>query len=289
MKIGLSSYSLLGAMRRGEMDFLGIMQWIADNGGDHMEAVSMMGDFLGDASFVRSVAEKSKAIGLPIAAYCTGVNLLDKDDPQAQLELAMRHADIAAELGAGLMRCDLVGWSIPKEELTAENFDRDLPVIIEGAGKIADYAARLGLTITVENHGMYLNGGERVRRLIKGVNRENYKCSLDIGNSLCVDEDPIVCVDALLPFAATVHFKDFYIRRADTAPGEGFGIKTPRDYLLRGAIVGHGEVDVRRIMGIIKKSGYSGSVSIEFEGMEDCKLGSKLGMENTRRLAEMNI
>ncbi len=39
MKIGLSTYSLLKAIKAGEMDVLDVVQWIADNGGKHMEIV----------------------------------------------------------------------------------------------------------------------------------------------------------------------------------------------------------------------------------------------------------
>ena len=55
-------------------------------------------------------------------------------------------------------------------------------------------------------------------------------------------------------------------------------------FFLRGAIVGHGDVDMPAVMKTIKESGYDGYLTIEFEGMEDCRLGSRLGMEHTRRL-----
>jgi sugar phosphate isomerase/epimerase len=53
---------------------------------------------------------------------------------------------------------------------------------------------------------------------------------------------------------------------------------------LRGAIVGHGDIDMWKVIEIVKRSGYDGYVSIEFEGMEDCRLGSRIGMENARRI-----
>ncbi|HEY0827561.1 MAG TPA: sugar phosphate isomerase/epimerase, partial [Bacilli bacterium] len=31
-------------------------------------------------------------------------------------------------------------------------------------------------------------------------------------------------------------------------------------------------------------SGYDGYLSVEFEGMEECKLGTRIGLENTVRL-----
>ena len=37
-------------------------------------------------------------------------------------------------------------------------------------------------------------------------------------------------------------------------------------------------------MKIVKRSGYDGYLTVEFEGMEDSKIGSKIGMDNVRRL-----
>jgi hypothetical protein len=39
MKVGLSSYSLLAALKKGEMTILDAIQWVAENGGEHMELV----------------------------------------------------------------------------------------------------------------------------------------------------------------------------------------------------------------------------------------------------------
>jgi sugar phosphate isomerase/epimerase len=34
----------------------------------------------------------------------------------------------------------------------------------------------------------------------------------------------------------------------------------------------------------VKQSGYDGYISVEFEGMEDCQTGSRIAMDNVRRL-----
>jgi len=286
MKIGLSSYSLMGALRSGEMTFFDIIQWIKDSGSEHMEIVSFMGQFLDD-DFVKQTNEKLAQTGMRVSAYCTGINTLAKDDLEAQMDLGFKNIDAANKLGARVMRCDLAGWNIPRDELGIDFFDRDLPALAEGARRLAQYAKQYGMAITVENHGMYVNGGERVRRLITAVGMPNYKCTLDVGNFLCVDDDPLVGVDNLLPFSAAVHFKDFYIRRNPNAVGDGFGITTPRGYLLRGAITGHGDLDVALIMQRIRDFGYDGDIAIEFEGMEDCLKGSKISLDNVRRIATM--
>jgi sugar phosphate isomerase/epimerase len=122
-----------------------------------------------------------------------------------------------------------------------------------------------------------------VIRLVQAVGRPNYKTTLDVGNFLCVDEDPVDAVRKNIPFASMVHLKDFYYRPADRDPGEGW-FPTASGNHLRGAIVGQGDIDMWKVIEVVRKSGYDGYVSIEFEGMEDCRLGSKIGMENARRI-----
>jgi len=87
-----------------------------------------------------------------------------------------------------------------------------------------------------------------------------------------------------IPYAATVHFKDFYIRPYYENPGEGEWFRTVHNNYIRGAIVGHGDINIREIIKLVKGSGYDGYLTIEFEGMEDCQVGSKIGMDNVRRL-----
>jgi sugar phosphate isomerase/epimerase len=82
-----------------------------------------------------------------------------------------------------------------------------------------------------------------------------------------------------------VHFKDFYRRSPQSDLGEGW-FKSKAGYFLRGSIVGQGDIDIPSAVKIIKGSGYDGFVSIEFEGMEDCKTGSRIGMQNLRRYFE---
>ena len=43
---------------------------------------------------------------------------------------------------------------------------------------------------------------------------------------------------------------------------------------------------MKEVLRVIKKSGYDGFISLEFEGMEECKMGTMIGLQNIRRLWE---
>ena len=56
------------------------------------------------------------------------------------------------------------------------------------------------------------------------------------------------------------------------------------EYMLRGSIVSQGDLDIPHTIETLKKSGYDGYVSIEFEGMEDCSTASAAGMTAAKYL-----
>ena len=283
MKIGLSSYSLHQAMSSGEMTILDTIQWVADQGADHIEIVPIGFNLENNDQLVKEIREKAENVGIEISHYLIGGNFIieDKEAFQQEIERVKKHVDIANALGVKLMRHD-VAWRA-KEDASIVQFEKDLPKLVDACQQIADYASQYEITMSIENHGFYVQASDRVQRLIHEVDRSNFKTTVDIGNFLCVDEDPVSAVKKNIAFASMVHFKDFYIRPSYEDPGEGWFQTTAGNYL-RGAIVGQGDINIREIVRVIKNSGYNGYVSIEFEGMEECKRGSKIALANVRRL-----
>jgi len=299
MKIGLSIYSLYKEIRAGILTVEEAIDLIADFGAEHVELVDFVVEFAEHPDRIDAVVARCRARNLPISAYCVCADVLDMDADAADKETRriIDHIDIARKLGAKILRSDLSKWGRPPEANAIEIFEKSMPRLTETCCKLADYAKPHGITVTVENHGTFINGGDRVRRLITAVGRENFRCTLDVGNSLCVDEDPAVCAKILLPFAATVHFKDFVYRTdgvacgADGPPAFRLANWMTTNYgnFLKGTIVGDGDVDVVGLMRLIRKAGFDGDVAIEFEGMENCREGSRISLENVKRYRELAI
>lgn len=286
MKVGLSTYSLVRLIRGGEMTPTEAIRWIADNGGEHVEIVPFGFDLVGNDELVEDMRKTAEDVGIELSNYAILANLIqyDEDIYEEEIDRVCTHVDIANKLGVKLMRHDVSAFSREPEENVISNFRRDFPKMVEACTIIADYADQYGITTTVENHGFYVNGSDRVQALIEAVDRPNFKSTLDVGNFLCVDEDPLVGIKKNLPYTVMVHFKDFYVRPAHRDPGKGAWFRSNHGNYLRGAIVGQGDIDVWQAMKMIKDAGYDGYISIEFEGMEDCKEGSKIGMDNVRRI-----
>lgn len=286
MKLGVSTYSLSRAVRAGEMDVLGIMDWIKDLGGTHVEVVPVGFDLMENPELIDQIVAKAQELDLEISNYAIGANFVKDSDAEfdEEIEKVKKHVEIARQLGVKIMRHDVASRPVP--EATIQQFEEDLPKLVQACQEIADYAAQYDITTSVENHGRYLQASDRIQRLIHAVNRPNYKTTIDTGNFLCVDEDPVSAVKKNLPYTSgIIHLKDFYYRPAHLNPGEGW-IVTSNDNFLRGSIFGQGDIDVRQVLSAIKAADFDGYLSLEFEGMEECKQGTKIGFENILRLWE---
>ena len=284
MKIGLSSYSLSRAIASGQLGVLEAIDWIANAGGEHMEVVPGGAWDIHVPGLPAKLVARAKEAGIDLSSSTIGANFIQPDADARAKEVARlkSEVDIAGELGVKFMRYDAGYRPIP--EATVENFEKDLPVVADCCREVAAYAAKYGITCSVENHGYHFQNCERVHRLVDMVNLPNYRTTLDVGNFLCADGDPVASVKTNIGIASFIHFKDFFLRTAGNPPiGEGWS-RTKAGHYLRATVIGHGSVELVPIVKIIKESGYDGYVSIEFEGKEDCLWACKVGLDNAKQL-----
>ena len=298
MKIGMSSYCLDREIEQGRMTLFECIDWAARQGADCLELVPfafrfddpMTGKI--DAALIKSVRRRAQDAGIELVNYSVLADLCREGDALAAEKARIRHEiDIAAELGVPRMRHDVTAFRRPLAQNTLTDFDRWLPVLAESAKRVTEHAKKLGVMTLIENHGFFANGCDRVERILNAVNDDNYGLLLDTGNIICVDEDPSAAALALAPLTRMIHLKDFYIRKRD--PGDttqfdcgGHWFRSKAGKYLRGAILAQGDLDIYEILGTIKHSGYDGDIAIEFEGLEDGRYATGVGISNARRIWE---
>lgn len=234
-------------------------------------------------SFATRVREECERLGLQVRNYAVSADFLNGSFGSlgAEVERLKEEVKVAEILNSPFMRHD-VTWGLPKGEKGVRNFDDALPVLIKACRAVTEYAEQKGIKTMTENHGYFCQDSERIERLVAGVNHPNFGVLLDIGNFLCVDEDPGKAVGRLVPYVFHVHVKDFHIRSGELPdPGEGWFMNRGGNYL-RGAIIGNGDVPVVQCIKIMKKAKYEGILSIEFEGLEDHLTGISIGANNLR-------
>jgi sugar phosphate isomerase/epimerase len=284
MKLGVSSYSFCKLVGK-ELSQLDIIPKTKEMGFDVIE-FSTLALPPGETAltFAPRVREACDRVGLPIANYTIGADFLNGSGGnwQAEVERLKDEVRVAKILGAPGMRHDATrGFAAGTGG--GRGFADALPTLIKGCRGVTAFAADLGIRTMVENHGFFCQDSERVEALVNGVNHPNFGWLADMGNFLCADEDPARALGRAMPYAIHVHAKDFHIKPGTASnPGQGW-FRTRAGNYLRGAIIGHGEVPIAQCIGIMKRAGYDGVLSIEFEGLEDPLKGIALGLENLRR------
>lgn len=284
MKIGVSSYSFQQLISSGKETQLSIMKLAKEIGFDGIEFIDLSPENgMSEAEYAALLKEESEKLSLPITAYTISANLLSDAGLDAEVERICRKVDIAEILGAKVMRHD-AAWGMPENMKKSAGFEQILPVLADGCRRVTEYAQTKGIVTCIENHGFFCQDSERVEKIITSVGNPNFGVLLDIGNFCCVDENSAHATGRLAPFIKHVHAKDFHIKNGNGLnPGKGF-FKSRGGNYLRGSIIGHGDIPVMQCISIAKASGYDGYVSIEFEGLENCLDGIKIGFENLKNM-----
>lgn len=275
MKICVSSYSFSQYVSAGKLNQVTVLDQAKELGFDGIEYAT---DKKTIESHIPAIVEKSRDLDLPIVCYLTSADFVNRDF-ETEVARVCEEVDIASALGAKLMRHDTT-WAFPK----GATFEDILPIIADGCRRVTEYAKTRGIRTMVENHGLLVQDSARVVALYRAIGSDNFSLLADMGNFMCADENSAVALGNVLPYAAHIHAKDFIFKSGDGEnPGEGFFGTRAGNYL-RGTIVGHGVVPVAQCLKLIKRAGYEGWLSLEFEGMEDCITGCRVGLANLRRM-----
>ena len=289
MQIGVSSYSFSRLVGAGVMEQMAVISKAKEIGFDVIEfskiAVPTGKTLHAYAAELRAEAER---LGIAIVNYTIGADFLKGSDGDlpAEIERVKGEVDVAAILGVPGMRHDASsGW--PAHHTGPKSFEAALPRLAEGCRAVTEYAATKGIKTMVENHGWFCQESIRVEKLVTAVDHPNFGVLIDMGNVLCADDEPATAVSRLMPYAFHCHAKDFHVKAGtEVAPGQGWFESRGGNYL-RGAIIGHGNVPVWQCLKLMRREGYQGVLSIEYEGIEDVLMGIQMGHDNLRRMVAM--
>ena len=281
MKIGVSSYSFAQYMNETKANYFQIIDLAKEMGFDAIEFIDLKLEVQPAeslAALAKQIRDYCEQKELPIAAYTVGADFLNHEN---EVQHIKEQIDLAAILGAPVLRHDAF-WSMPEGMTWRQAVEKVAPLIRE----VTEYAAEKGVRTCTENHGLILQDAERVEELIRTVNSPNYGWLVDMGNFLCADDNPLRAVPIAAPYAFHAHVKDFIFKSfADDDPGDGW-IHTRNGNYIRGTVAGHGVVPIRKCLSILKKAGYQGVVSYEFEGHEQNLPALKNALKFIRKAAE---
>ena len=281
MKLSVSSYSFEQYTKEGKMTLLDCVSKAKEMGFDAIEFITLPGDtFEEKKELARKIKEEADKVGIEINAYTVGACLYydTKEENDDQVEKLKNHLDIAKILGAKVMRHDVCA-KLGKTG-ASRSFDLMLPTIADNARRVTEYGQSLGIKTCTENHGHIAQDSDRVERLFNAVNHDNFGLLVDMGNFLCVDENPVTAVSRLAPYAIHAHAKDMVVRNKPFRIG---GVMTRGGNYISGSVVGEGDVPIEQCIRILKKAGYDEYLSLEYEARGDCIEGIAKGLRNLRQ------
>ncbi|MFI5340834.1 MAG: sugar phosphate isomerase/epimerase family protein [Candidatus Methylomirabilales bacterium] len=230
--------------------------------------------------------------GLTFAAITPYTTDLNSPDPQvaaAHQGLLLRAIEIAHALGAGCVRT-YAGRETGGPG-RAERFSR----LVEAVRGPAEVAAKAGVHLGFENHFNTLgDSAKRTVEVVQAVNHPAVGIVYDQGNlTMLGAEDYRETVPLQAPYLIHVHVKDLRFKETPPERISGAVEALPADEKATVSLpVGEGILPWRQIVTELKRTGYDGWLSIEYERrwypevLPPAEIGMKAGAEAVRRILE---
>jgi len=180
---------------------------------------------------------------------------LDPATRQKAVENHYKWVDAAKFLGCKTIRVNAAGKGAKEAVGDAA---------VDGLSKLTDFAKAQNINVIVENHGGYSSDGKWLAEVMKKVNSPYCGTLPDFGNfkiSPTEQYDLYQGVEELMPFAKGVSAKTFNFDAKGDEPN----------------------IDYYRLFDMIKKTGWTGIVGIEYEGD---KVSESEGIMLTKKLLE---
>lgn len=277
IKISLAEWSLHRALEAGKIDHLDFPSIAMKD--YQISTVEYVNGFFGgkkmdfkeagkNSDYLKTLLKRSKEAGVfnhlimvddegPLALPDDKVRLQAVDDHKKWVEAAKF-------LGCLTVRVNLHGDGSPDEKKAAS---------IDSLSRLGEFAKPMNINIVVENHGHESSNGAWVADVMKQVNRPNVGTLPDFGN-FCLSQDwgstQDECKDyydryqgvkELLPFAKGVSAKTYDFDSNGEQP----------------------KMDYKRLLDIVKTSGFKGFIGVEFEGNTQTE---EEGIRKTKLLLE---
>ena len=208
------------------------------------------------------IKELLDSYGLSVSCYSPGVNLLEGDIEKKERDMR-ENIELAAALGSPCFHhtVTMLLSPAPGNPSYDEVLERVFPVV----DRLAAYCEELGLICLYEPQGMYFNGIEGLKGLVDKLKANGRKVGIcaDFGNSFFVDEAPAEVIGAFIDDVRHVHVKDYVV---SNEPVNGVvGLRSKGGKYLYDTEIGTGNSDVNACFELLKKIGYKGNISLEFD------------------------
>ena len=275
IRISLAEWSFHRALETGKMDHLDFPSRAKNEFG--ISAVEYVNGFFGgtkmnfkeaakNRAYLNEMLKRSQDAGVfNHLLMCDDEGPLSSLDEKERLESVDNHKkwiEAAKILGCLTVRVNLHGTGSAEDRKKAS---------IDALNRLGEFAKSLEINVVVENHGSVTSNGEWLADVMNQVGRENVGTLPDFGNFCishpwgtiqegCTDMyDIYKGIQQLLPYAKGVSAKTY-----------DFGSNGEQPLM-----------DYKRLIDIVKASGFKGYIGIEYEGINQPE---DEGVRNTQKL-----
>lgn len=275
IRISLAEWSFHRALETGKMDHLDFPSRAKNEFG--ISAVEYVNGFFGgtkmnfkeaakNRTYLNEMLKRSQDAGVfNHLLMCDDEGPLSSIDEKERLESVDNHKkwiEAAKILGCLTVRVNLHGSGSAEDRKKAS---------IDALNRLGEFAKPLQINVVVENHGSVTSNGEWLADVMKQVGRDNVGTLPDFGNFCishpwgtiqegCTDMyDIYKGIQQLLPYAKGVSAKTY-----------DFGSNGEQPLM-----------DYKRLIDIVKASGFKGYIGIEYEGINQPE---DEGVRNTQKL-----
>jgi len=280
MKLGVSMYSYLKAVKDGRLDIGSFIHEAKRIGADGVELLDF---FYKDMDRDRAAAMQAlEETGLVCGVFSVAQNFAKKSPAERQVEAGkvMVGVEEALKYGAKVVRVFAGDVSEGIE------FDEARKWIIMMLADVSNYAQEHGIKLALENHGTLAGRSDQVKGIIDDVRdkcgHDALGANPDTGNFMLVGQAGHEAVEDVASYAYMVHFKDF--KKADEGY-DGFTYKALDGTGYYGTVIGEGEVDLGACVASLKEAGFDGWLNLEFEGDGDPMVDVEKSFKNTESFA----
>jgi L-ribulose-5-phosphate 3-epimerase len=212
----------------------------------------------GHRAYLRNLKRHAFRSGIDLVCLSIHQDFVRPDaaERQRQIEHTNKCIELAYELGVPCIRLNSGRWNTIRsfdELMKARGREPVLPGYTEDDGfawcidsieKCLVKAEECGVLLALENHWGLTRTPEGLLRILNAISSPWLGGLMDTGNFM---EDPYDKLEQIAPKTVYVQAKTYF------GGGEWYTL----------------DLDYHRIAGILRQAGYSGYVSVEFEGKED--------------------
>ena len=206
---------------------------------------------------LRELKSDLRTNGRAITAFMMA-NRFD-ERPEQELEWVKKLIQAAVELDVRAIRIDLVPHKLPREQF--------LPFAIEMCRKLCELARGVNVRFGIENHGNTTNDPEFLDELFRAVGSNQLGLTLDTGNFYWYGH-PVEEVHRLFAKFASrvVHTHCKSIKYPDDQ--KNVRRKMGWEYNKYACPINEGDIDFKRVLGVLSQAGYSGDLCVEDESLD---------------------